>query len=127
MSVLRATASARVEIKFQAPRHRREPDSLVDFHRQEQNPARVPFAADGLLVCGTAAAFSHPRAAPTKWFQKGVAELVPDALRRRHVVHEVSEGDRRAVRLGDARTPVFASGRRLPESEAEVGRSLKLH
>ena len=85
------------------------PDSLVD------------------LRTGLAAAFSHPRAAPTKWFQKGVAELVPDALRRRHVVHEVSEGDRRAVRLGDARTPVFASGRRLPESEAEVGRSLKLH
>ena len=80
-----------------------------------------------LLVRGTAAAFSHPRAAPAKWFQKGVAQLVPDALRRGYVIHEISEGDRRAVRRGDARAPVFASGWGFPAREETVGRSLKLH
>ena len=73
---------------------------------------------------GLAATLPDPRAAPAKWFEKGVAQLVPDALRRGYVVHEIPEGDRCAVRLGDARAPVFASGWRLSKSEETVGRSL---
>ena len=83
---------------------------ITDLHAIDATPARR--SPDSLvdLRTGLAATLPHPRAAPAKWFQKGVAQLVPDALRRGYVIHEISEGDRRAIRLGDACAPVFASG-----------------
>ena len=72
-----------------------------------------------LLVCGTAAHFlihvPHPLRFEKEWLNSYQTHSAVDTF-----VHEIPEGNRRAVRRGDACAPVFASGWGLP-AKRETG------